>query len=684
MKRSPYRRLVPRMSRSIPPVAMGSVGYGAGGPVWLDDFRSKRAPSPSELVNAYKGIAYACVSLNMHGVSRVPLRLFATTNARQSRPRCHARRVGRRQDAYLRGLRYGPTAVVGDAEVDEVMEHPFLEALRHPCPLWDGPMLVAYMVACLDVVGSAYLYPVRPDPTFAASEWWPLLAQYVFPVRGAGPEPLDHYQFFSETYRPDELVRFRRLSLRDPYLSGYAPLHAAFEQAGLVNYYTATVEDLLKNGARPAGAWVPSDPKLPPGEPERKRFQVDVNAQNRGGSQGRMLVTNGAFRWEPFQFSPVDLGALEITKSQRLLIANCFDVPISLLQTEDSNRAVAEAGNYQHQRCAVEPRCVAIAATLTAMAREVDPRLFFAFDCPVEADEEKRAKVFDIQAKAGKVTINEWREEDGQPPVDWGDEPWLPSTLVQPSTAEEQRQQSNKIAEMAAKNPPPPAPGDKPPGNTPAKGKDKADRKLARLARRTLERVNAALDDRERQAGRRGGDGPAPHAAGGGRQPLWAADRRADPAGGDPLVQPPDGGDPGDDPQGGDGAAGGDGLAVRGVGPADGRGDDADPEPLLAGVGREDDGPGGDRGGAGRVAGMDGQEPLPPGEDRGASLPVLPGDQPHDQAPVEPGPGTPEAGIDPGAGGPGGDAPGADEAGSGGVHGGEGIEGEADRLDGGE
>ncbi len=677
------------MSRSaVPPVAMGSVGYGAGGPVWLDDFRSKRAPSPSELVNAYKGIAYACVSLNMHGVSRVPLRLFATTNTRQVRPRCHTRRVPSHRQRYIRDLRYGGTAAVGDAEVDEVMEHPFLEALKAPCPLWDGPMLIAYLVACLDVIGSAYLFPARPDPSYAASEWWPLLAQYVFPVRGAGPEPLDHYQFFGAQYGPDELVRFRRLSLRDPYLSGYSPLHAAFEQAGLVSYYTASVEDILKNGARPAGAWVPSDTKMPPGEPERRRFQIDVNAQNSGGSQGRMLVTNGAFKWEPFGFSPVDLGGLEITKSQRLLIANCFDTPISLLQTEDSNRAVAEAGNYQHQRCAIEPRCVTIASSLTAMARQVDPRLFFAFDCPVEADEEKRARVFDLQAKAGKITVNEWREEDGEPPVDWGDEPWLPSTLIQPSTAEEQRQQQNKVAEITAKNPAP-APGDNGPPDKAKpkdkdKGKGKADRMLTRLAMQTLERVNAALDDRDRLPGGAGGPGVDPHAARGGRQPLWAADRGTDPVGDDPLVQPPDAGDAGHDPQGGDGDAGGDGLAVRAMEPADGGIHDPDPGPVLEGVGGGDDGPPGDRGGPGRGPGMVGGEPPDPGDDRGAGVPVLRIDERDDQTPTEPGPGTAEAGTDPGAGGPGGIAPGADEAGAVDFHGSQGESGEADRLDGGE
>ena len=204
-------------------------------------------------------------------------------------------------------------------------------------------------------------------------------------------------------------MRIRLLSLRDPYLSGFAPLHACFEQIGLVNSYTATVESILKNGARPSAQFVPSKPELAPGEPERKRFEHDVNNKFAGGRQGYIMVTNGAYTWQPFSYPPADLAGLEITRNQRLTVANCFDVPISLLQTEDSNRAVAEAGNYQHRATPSSPRCVAIASGLSHMARQVDPRLFFCFDNPVEADLERTTKVVDMRLRNGTLTVNEAR-----------------------------------------------------------------------------------------------------------------------------------------------------------------------------------------------------------------------------------------------------------------------------------
>ena len=417
-------------------IASGSVGWSAGGPLWLDDFRTKRAPNPTELVNAFKAVAYSCANLNARGVARVPLRLFAATRPGQKRPgrgvRNISRKISSRREQYVRGLSHVQQVVQGDSEIEEITEHPFLQALARPNPYFDGHGLMMYLSLCLDVVGSAYVVPTRPDPTFAASELWPLMAQYVYPVKGSGQngQILSHYTFLGERLAPDDVVRLRHISLRDPFLSGYSPLQACFEQVGLGNYYTATVESLLKNGARPSGVLTPADPQMPGGDTEVRRLQLEVDRSFNGGNAGKVMVTQGAYNFVPFDYKPTDLGGLELSKHQRLIVANCFDVPISLLDTENSNRAVAEAGTYQHQRNAIEPRCVMIAGALTAMSTQVDDRLFFAFDSPVEEDAERRAKLVDMGIKNGTVTINEARRENGDKYVDGGDEPLLNGTFV--------------------------------------------------------------------------------------------------------------------------------------------------------------------------------------------------------------------------------------------------------------
>lgn len=454
-----FRNLANAVTGRVPlGVTAGSIGFSAGGPLFLDAFRSKRPPSPYELVNAYKAIAYSCIRLNMHGVSRTPLRLYSRTSPKQARPRRSFRRVtSTRVERYIRSQPYLSRMLASEDAVDEITEHPFLEAFDNPNPYFDGEILLQHVVASMDVVGTAYIFPTRPigpdgrpDVTQARAgmEFWPFQSQYVYPYKGMGIDSdglLKEYRYFGDSYAPDALIRIRYPSLRDPYLSAYSPLHACFEQAGLSDYYTAVVESILKSGARPSMMMSPKDANVPLGEPERKRIEYDINNRFTGGRSGHIWVSNGALDVKELQFPPADLAGLNITQFMRLEIANCFDVPISLLQAEDTNRAVASEGTHQHQYYAIAPRCRLIAAALTKqLSRPVDDRLFFVFDDPVNRDEELDAKIWGMKIADGRATANEARAAEGLEPVEWGDEPWLAGTLKQPSQLEESHEQGMK------------------------------------------------------------------------------------------------------------------------------------------------------------------------------------------------------------------------------------------------
>jgi HK97 family phage portal protein len=583
-------------------ISSGAIGFGAGGGVFLDDFRSKRAPAPTELVNAYKANAYACIQLNVKGVARVPLRLYAKTGQGQRRPRCYTRKVPTHRRQYLQQLpsRSVQSILNGAVDVDEVAEHPFLEALDRPNPFFDGNLFLQYLACCLDCVGTFYFAPVRPnnDPSYAATEFWPLQSQYVIQQKGSGAEILKQYTYFGQTFAPDELVRGRELSMRDPYLSGLAPLHAVFEMNGLANYYTALIEGQLRSGAKPSAIVGSKDPNQPMLPDAAKRLEAGINNRFGMGRQGYVWVVDGSFSFEPIDWPPADMAALEIYKNARLQIANCLGVPISLLQTEDSNRAVAEAGNYQHQRNTIEPRCIQIASALTEMARRVDDRLFFCFDNPVEEDVERRAKVVDMEIKNGKRTINEARADDGDEPVDWGDEPWFSKGQVQPSQQQADREQAQAnadkmaaaVAQGGAQDPPA------------AKGETKAadDQVDARLLSATnqLIRLTKATLRHERQAARRVRTLACPdHAAapvnpevntvgrrGERAQRVWAADGQADRGGAETLVPDPGLGGPGEAARQPGGAAD-EPPGPEPLRPEDGESHDAAPGGVLAGGG---------------------------------------------------------------------------------------------------
>jgi phage portal protein BeeE len=524
-----------------------------GGPVFGDAWLSRRGPAPARLVESFKQVVYACATLNAGGVARVPLRLYATTGAGQARPRAFAGpvRVGRRgRLERLARLPYLARQMAAAESVDEITAHPLLDALDRPNPHFDRPGLLAYLVLCLDVVGTAY---VRPEGAagLPPERLWPLQAHLVKPVAGASAAP-ESYTYLGETIPAAGLVRFRHLSLREPYGSGYAPAAAAAGYAGLEDKWVSIQDQILGRGPAPQAMVGPSDPKQPFGDEARRRIEALFRSRQAGAAAGGVLVVDDAYTYTPLSYRPTDLSGLEIGRYNLERTANCFGVPLPFL-TGETNLANLQAAELQHGRHAVEPRCVLLAGALTLWARRFDPRLFFAFDPAVAEDEERESKVADTRLKNGSLTINEVRLEGGYEPVPWGEEPWLAATLRQPS---EERPEPKPAAP-----PPGPAPESEPEPE-PGPADDQADAEKALLGAaasilRTLEgRLARGTTPTDTDpAGPRRGLGRAGRAAadagaakGGGGEHLWVAGWRADQADPAAVVQGAAGGDPGDDP----------------------------------------------------------------------------------------------------------------------------------------
>lgn len=441
------RRLEAEAAKAAP---QGYGGWVGAGPAFTDAFRSRRAPAPAELVEAYKSIAYACAQINAGAVVRTPLRLYATTAGGQATPKAYGlapSTPSRRGRINRLATRPAVQKYLANAErVDEIADHPLLRVLVSPNPDFDQTSLIRITCLYLDVVGSAFWVPDAYRLGYP-TELWPIQSQYVNPLQDAATLRVRAWQYYGQEYPADELIHFRIAGLKTPYGKGYGPLQAAFEHARLHDSYTSVQDSILGQGAKMTLVISPKDPNQPMGRGERARFEADANRRFSGGNAGRVYVTDGSIDVNPISWPPSDLAEMEISDNALERFANCFGVPLALLQTESVNLANLEASKQQHAALAVEPRCIEIAGALTRWMhnagrrlRTVEgedrgwDRLFFAFDDPVGEDMERKAKVFDLQSKAGILTINEIRTEMGEPPVAWGDEPWLPTSLSQPSS----------------------------------------------------------------------------------------------------------------------------------------------------------------------------------------------------------------------------------------------------------
>lgn len=419
----------PREARAVTSAAV----FGQGGPLFSDGFGVKAAPSPDRLINAYRGVAYACSRLNANGVSRIPLRLYVTTARGEDRPRRLCRRVPAATRSRLERMPFAANLLSRGIEtsLEEVLESPLLDLLRKPNRSPDNPFagmqsLVYYLQLCKELTGSAY-WKIDEDGLSVPAQLWPLDPR-VKPVPLARPAAdgrlIDYYlDQLGERYRPEQIARFRFLSPRNPYVGSMGPTEACFQQLGIRDKFEATVDVLLDNVFHPSAIISAKNPDRPIGQDVKPRLEAELRRKFSRQHSGGVVVSDGSLQFDEWHNQPMDTGGLEISKDAKETAANCYDVPVTKLSTQTSNRASAEAGNYAHAVDGIAPRCEQLAEELTAWAHRLDRtgslnwhRLIFAFDNPVPDDELRTMQVNTGYVKQKVLVPDEVREELGYGP----------------------------------------------------------------------------------------------------------------------------------------------------------------------------------------------------------------------------------------------------------------------------
>ncbi len=441
------RLIAPRPRKGEPQKPPGGFSFGTswyGGPVYTDAFQSRQAPTPYQLVERYKTLIFAMAGRNKDAVSRLPLRMYADgSRAQGGRPRSACDPVKVSRDGAKRFVDRGLVSAAAVDQVYEIRTHDMLKVLEQPDPdgYFDRPSLIGLMVLSMDILGSGYLVPEGNGWDYqtgsigrtAPEALWVMYPQYVIPIRYAGDPRVEYWQYFRDKIPFRSSLWFRQsISLRDPYGSAYAPAYAGDTYQEQEQRMVAIADQLLGMGPRPNVVVSSKDPMMPLGLEAKNRLYHDLNRRQAGSNAGGALVTDGSIEVTPINQPPADSSWKDLSEYDRNCLASIFGQPPTFYTT-DTNLANLQAATQQHAQFAVEPRCWAIAGKLTRFVQAFDPRLFFAFDAAIQEDSESKEKVISMRLEKGRTTINQENEEDRWPPVKWGDEPWLPGTLKQPS-----------------------------------------------------------------------------------------------------------------------------------------------------------------------------------------------------------------------------------------------------------
>lgn len=441
---------------------------------YSNPWRGKRDPTDEQLVKHFRGVGYTCAMVNATACGSVSIQLFAKTRKGDKAPRVRTAPINTSVRKHLATSPHGRRWLKSAENVDEVLEHPILDLLEMANDEMDGFALLELTYLYLDMVGKAYWHVQRDKLTGIPAALWPLPSHLVRVVRNKDGS-LSHYEYGADKKRikPEDVIVFRMPDIADPYFGGKATAKAMYDELELMSSDTALANALLENRAMPDAIFTPPPGGLIGGD-MAKRFKQKLVQAFRLGRNGGITVVGSPLTKHDVAFNSRDMEALKRRQATKTAVYNGFGVPIALGEGESINRATLEASLIQHARLAQIPRltrvCQRLNQQLVPMYGPSAERLYLWFENPVHEDEKVEAEVCKIELDTGKRTINETRAEYGEPPVAWGDEPWLPTTLSQPSTMEEERQVKHEqeaaaaeAAMEAARNPQPAAKPNPPP-----------------------------------------------------------------------------------------------------------------------------------------------------------------------------------------------------------------------------
>lgn len=369
-----------------------------------------------QLVARFIGIVKVAASRNSQAVAELPLRVM--------RPKSRAKsawqtRAVKRKD-WTRAGDIARKAVDQYGDVEEITDpaHPYVRLIREVNQRDNGFSLVEDTCLWLDLAGNAYWF--MPG-TGAPAALWPLAPQYVHAIPdqqtfigayiyGRGTE-------IERRFEAERMIHFRMPNpLGNPY-RGRGSLEACVEEADLGRAFVQFGLSMINNGAQP-GMVFTSDQWVTKEQREAARDEFERMYQGRFKA-GRSLFMSGNVKAQPWIMGEKEIGFLQSSERVDQVIANCFDMPVSILRLDTAALATAKAAIPQWQIMAISPRARRIEDMINQrLSPLMGDGLFVCFDEAVDRDLDATSTRVVNEWNSGLQTLNEARAALGLDPTD--------------------------------------------------------------------------------------------------------------------------------------------------------------------------------------------------------------------------------------------------------------------------
>jgi hypothetical protein len=450
------------------PQPPGRFSFGTqlrGGPPTTDAFGARAAPTPPQLANRYMSLIYAMANKNRDGCSAVPIRLMSDSSRVNGKASSLADPIPASRAMGIRAAEMNLISKSSVDRVEEIRNHQLVRLLDQcdPYGTFTKEQFTGLNITFADIVGFSVMVPegngwdwemdrdgINLNRRKGPPEYlWFLYPQWDIPVRTGRSPIVDTHYYFADRIPAQSVLWYRHnLSIIDAYGAAFAPTYAGEPYRQQEQELVAILSQALGIAPRPSVVFTAKDAAQGITPTQKETLEADLKRKFAAYGAGGLYVNDGSFDVHVLDYPKADVGGMQIAQHDRDNMASIFSQPPTYY-TVDSNLANLQAADKQFARFSIEPRMRNFCSLLTRLARACDERLFFMHDPVIREDEEAREKVFTMQLSSGRRTINQVNEELQEPPVPYGNEPWLPGTLKQPSMLMEAHDQSLEQGEAA-------------------------------------------------------------------------------------------------------------------------------------------------------------------------------------------------------------------------------------------
>jgi HK97 family phage portal protein len=437
------------------PSLMDDTAWGGWGSAWGEGVAQGKKPvSKEQFVQYFKSWFYICSKFNGQGVASVPLRLYVAKESKgKSYSTIRTKAIDKPRLKWLQSNAGLEPWLSKAAEVEEVIEHPFMDILKNVNPYNNRFDLWELTTMFLDLTGECYWYlpSVKMGEASVPQQIWIIPSQFINPKFGKTlDKAIESYEYIrgntTANLPVDDVVMFAYPNPHNTF-TGFSIVRGIAEEVYIQSQMNEFEQAILENRARVGGVVEETETI---GETERERIKQKLRQEHSGVKKaGKTLYLPKGLKHTKDSMTPEEISFIEGQKLNRTVIMAALDIPEGMFISESSNRAVADAAIYLHAKFGINPRCQRIQEKMNErIISRYDEKLFVAFDDPVPEDKEFAMRKNVEYVRENITKRNEVRAEEGKEPVAWGDSAWFPA-MVMPVSDGGEAGQAERIAKRA-------------------------------------------------------------------------------------------------------------------------------------------------------------------------------------------------------------------------------------------